>query len=375
VEEQAGAVNELDAITESIIRTRASLYVSRSFWPAAAVEKRSRQLRAHEGEGIPPAPSNRGRIDGERELQKLSREVNDRHIGRAAASASARKRISASFATERGTYEALPVRSDDDDIGVFPSNAHRSDDRERVERDPGAGVVEDRWRGSLLMDRLRDSLRRCCNARRRRVRHGAAHAIAASTVEYGKRGLNFAKAVSGKGGRLGRASVGNGARPAASSAPTNSRRLGFMQLKVLRPARLCHLDRCSLRQAAWRECVHCRPGRASTRSRFVAAVRVARKDPDVVVVAPDGKSSYVPRSVANDALMRFLAEQKQQPSDVTVVHFTREFLQLALAINSSTIDGAWRDALALMGSQLRERFSTAAAAKSSLKRTSSPGSG
>ena len=100
---------------------------------------------------------------------------------------------------------------------------------------------------------------------------------------------------------------------------------------------------------------------------IVAAVRVARRDPDIVLVAPDGKSSFVPRSVANDALLRFLAEQKQQPSDVTVVHFTREFLKLALAINSSTIDGAWRDALALMGSELRERFSTAAAGQKLLE--------
>lgn len=94
---------------------------------------------------------------------------------------------------------------------------------------------------------------------------------------------------------------------------------------------------------------------------IIAAVRVAHREPDVVVVALDGKSSYVPHSLANEALLRFLAEQKQQPSDVTVVHFTREFLQVMLAINSSTIDGAWNDALNLMGSELRERFAAAAA--------------
>ena len=57
-----------------------------------------------------------------------------------------------------------------------------------------------------------------------------------------------------------------------------------------------------------------------------AAIGFSRKEPDVVLVAPDGKSTYVNRSLAGDALVRFLAEQRQQPSDVTVVHFTKEFL-------------------------------------------------
>src|SRR5205823_1845727 len=78
-------------------------------------------------------------------------------------------------------------------------------------------------------------------------------------------------------------------------------------------------------------------------------------------VAPDGKSSYVPRTIVSDALLRFLAEQRQQPSELTIVHFTGDFLHLALAINSSTIDGAWNDALALMGPELRQRFANAAA--------------
>ena len=139
-----------------------------------------------------------------------------------------------------------------------------------------------------------------------------------------------------------------------------------MGLKVLPPGSPPAIWTAFVRQAAWREWVIAALIALNALT-IVAAVRVARKDPDVVLIAPDGKSSYVPRSVANDGLLRFLAEQKQQPSDVTVVHFTREFLQLALAINSSTIDGAWRDALALMGAQLRERFSTAAAGQKLLE--------
>ena len=139
-----------------------------------------------------------------------------------------------------------------------------------------------------------------------------------------------------------------------------------MRLNILPPGSPPAIWTAFARQAAWREWVIAALVALNALT-IVAAVRVARKDPDVVLVAPDGKSSYVSRSVANEALLRFLAEQKQQPSDVTVVHFTREFLQLALAINSSTIDSAWRDALALMGTQLRERFSTAAAGQKLLE--------
>ena len=139
-----------------------------------------------------------------------------------------------------------------------------------------------------------------------------------------------------------------------------------MRLRALPPGSPPAIWSAFARQAAWREWVIAAL-LALNAVTIVAAVRVARKDPDVVLVAPDGKSTFVPRTIANDALLRFLAEQRQQPSDVTVVHFTREFLQLALAINSSTIDGAWHDALALMGSQLRERFSEAAAGQKLLE--------
>lgn len=133
-----------------------------------------------------------------------------------------------------------------------------------------------------------------------------------------------------------------------------------MRLKILPPGSPPLVWVAFARQAAWREWVIAALVALNALT-VVAAVRVARKDPDVVLVAADGKSSYVPRSVANDALLSFLAEQRQQPSDVTVLHFTREFVQLVLAINSSTIESAWLDALALMGPQLRDRFSTAAA--------------
>src|ERR1700674_1235241 len=71
---------------------------------------------------------------------------------------------------------------------------------------------------------------------------------------------------------------------------------------------------------------------------LLASARLAARPPDVVLVGADGKSTYVSRSMASTALLDFVAEQKQQPSDLTVVRFTRDFVRLALSANSSTID-------------------------------------
>jgi hypothetical protein len=83
------------------------------------------------------------------------------------------------------------------------------------------------------------------------------------------------------------------------------------------------------------------------------ALRVAKTDPDVVVVAEDGKSTYVPRAVAGSALVRFLESEKQKPSDVTVLHFTAEFLDAFFAVNSSTLDAAFPKALGMMDARLK----------------------
>jgi len=99
----------------------------------------------------------------------------------------------------------------------------------------------------------------------------------------------------------------------------------------------------------------------------VAAIGFSRKEPDVVLVDPTGKSTYVNRSIAGEALTRFLAEQRHQPSDVTVVHFTRTFLTTFLAINSSTIDSAWPEALAMMDAPLRGRITREAEAQKLLE--------
>ena len=100
---------------------------------------------------------------------------------------------------------------------------------------------------------------------------------------------------------------------------------------------------------------------------MLAGARLAAREPDVVLVAADGKSTYVSRSIASAALLDFIAEQKQQPSDVTVVHFTKDFLRVALSANSSTIDSTWSEALSMMGEQLSKRLKQESEAKKLLE--------
>jgi hypothetical protein len=88
----------------------------------------------------------------------------------------------------------------------------------------------------------------------------------------------------------------------------------------------------------------------------LAGARLAGKPPDVVTVGADGKSTFIPRSVASAALLDFIAEQRQQPSDATVVHFTKDFVRLALSANSSTVESTWTEALSMMGEQLSKRL-------------------
>jgi len=88
---------------------------------------------------------------------------------------------------------------------------------------------------------------------------------------------------------------------------------------------------------------------------LLANVRLAARPPEFVVVEnPGGKSTYVRRAVATDALLKFLAE-KTKPPEIAVVRFTRDFVQLAFGINSSTIDANWPQALLMMTEPMRER--------------------
>jgi hypothetical protein len=109
------------------------------------------------------------------------------------------------------------------------------------------------------------------------------------------------------------------------------------------------------RQAAWKDWVIAALLILNALT-VIAGSHVAAKAPDIVTIAPDGRSTFVHREVASAALLDFIAEQRQQPSDATVVHFTKDFLRLALSANSSTIDATWSEALSMMGEQLRKRL-------------------
>ena len=89
---------------------------------------------------------------------------------------------------------------------------------------------------------------------------------------------------------------------------------------------------------------------------MVVCLQLAKTEPDVVLVGPEGAGEYVHRSVATAELLRFLATQKSEASDLTVVAFTRRFVKSTLQVNSTTFADDWTEALSLMAPSLREKF-------------------
>ena len=88
----------------------------------------------------------------------------------------------------------------------------------------------------------------------------------------------------------------------------------------------------------------------------IATIRLATRPPEYVVVdGATGDATLVKHSLSTDALLRFIAE-KTKPPKLAVVRFTKDFLHLALAVNSSTIEASWPAALKLMSPVLRARL-------------------
>ena len=93
---------------------------------------------------------------------------------------------------------------------------------------------------------------------------------------------------------------------------------------------------------------------------LVANVRLASKAPEFVLVdAETGDATLVKRSVATSALLEFVAD-RTRPPEVAVVKFVQEFLHLSLAVNSTTIENNWNEALARMTPSLRTRLAAEA---------------
>jgi hypothetical protein len=101
----------------------------------------------------------------------------------------------------------------------------------------------------------------------------------------------------------------------------------------------------------------------------LANIRASSRPPDVVLISPDGQSTYVPATVASDALVRWIQETKQLPSDLTVIRFAQLFLRLALELNSSTVEATWPEALALMAPPLAAKMRHEAAVQKLIEGT------
>ena len=96
---------------------------------------------------------------------------------------------------------------------------------------------------------------------------------------------------------------------------------------------------------------------------LLANIKLASRPPEYVVVdGTTGDATLVKHSLSNDALLRFIAE-KTKPPKLAIVRFTREFLHLALAVNSSTIEKNWPAALSMMSPALRTKLEAEAAAQ------------
>ena len=72
-----------------------------------------------------------------------------------------------------------------------------------------------------------------------------------------------------------------------------------------------------------------RAARASLRSSLSRSSGSPPGPPEVVLLDAAGDATPVRRTVATDALLKFLAD-RTRPPDVAVVRFTRDFLHLAL---------------------------------------------
>lgn len=94
----------------------------------------------------------------------------------------------------------------------------------------------------------------------------------------------------------------------------------------------------------------------------VVAVGVAIKEPDIVVVEQTGESTYLPAGFATAALHDWLRQQRNRPADVTVVAFTKRFVTLTAAVNSTTVDEAWMEALQMMAAPLATKVAEEATA-------------
>jgi hypothetical protein len=100
---------------------------------------------------------------------------------------------------------------------------------------------------------------------------------------------------------------------------------------------------------------------------LLVCLNIAKTQPDIVVVGDDGQGHYVESSAASKELLNYLRNQRNRPTDTTVVAFTQRFVKLTSAVNSTTIDDAWSEALGLMAPPLRDKMAAEAKAQKLLE--------
>ena len=89
---------------------------------------------------------------------------------------------------------------------------------------------------------------------------------------------------------------------------------------------------------------------------LAALIGLTRRDPDVVVVSSDGKSTYLEQAATSASLAHYTYEQKHEPSPLTVVRFSKDFIETFVGLNSSTVGAAWHKSLEMMDGVFREQM-------------------
>jgi len=81
-----------------------------------------------------------------------------------------------------------------------------------------------------------------------------------------------------------------------------------------------------------------------------------KKEPDVVLIQPDGTSVYMERAIVGDSVIRAIHAAKGLPDDLSVQRFSKDFVQLALGVHSATAADSWAAAQERMTLELRTKL-------------------
>src|SRR3954466_8554264 len=136
LEESGVAVDHLDAVHgESGSYLSEFIVVNKAMLRRGIGESLS-QLRSHQGERVVPCALDSRRIDGERQMQEIASEVNNRQFRRLLPllREETQKCISSDSSRDIRT---LSVRRDEDDVGVLSGDPDCCDDRQTVQRQEG----------------------------------------------------------------------------------------------------------------------------------------------------------------------------------------------------------------------------------------------